>query len=200
MVCLREIGRGEGVQGCCYASSVHTTASNLSLGNEERDDGAHRVSAYGMWNEGESSEVSAPDHQDSWAGEKNVWTNSWADRKDGKVKLSSLTGAEGSCWPYLYSSCLLWKVHRVWHFIANVKHQRFWLTTGIYLGTACGLCGNAEILQFTALSCDSWWERPLKGDLQKIQENCPNYPLRLGRAAKLWLCLCNRYSLSFSQN
>lgn len=28
------------MQGCCYVSSVHTTASNLSLDDEERGDGA----------------------------------------------------------------------------------------------------------------------------------------------------------------
>lgn len=85
----------------------------------------------------------------------------------------------------LYSSCLLWKVHRVWHFRANVKQQGLWFTTGIYLGTACSLCGKAQILQFTAPSCDSLWERPLKRDLQKIQENCPDCPLRLSRVTSL---------------
>lgn len=98
MICLTEIGRREGVQGCCYASSVHTTASNLSLDNEERGDGAHWVSAYGTWNEGESSEVSASDHQDWWTGEKNVWTDSQAARKDAREKLLSSTGTEGGCW------------------------------------------------------------------------------------------------------
>ena len=98
MICLREIGRGERVQGCCYASSVHTIASNLSLDNEEHGDGAHWVSPYGMWNAGESSEVSAPDHQDWWAGEKNVWTDPRAARKDARVNLLSPTGAEGGCW------------------------------------------------------------------------------------------------------
>lgn len=204
MICLREIGRGEGVQGCCYASSVHTTASNLSLGNEDQGDGAHWVSAYGMWSEGESSEVSTPDHQDWWAGEKNIWTNSQAARKHAREKLLPWLGlrvAAGSqtslC---LYSSCLLWKVHRVLHFIANVKHWGLWFTTGIYLGTACGLCGKVQILQFTAPGCDSWWERPLKRDLQEIQQNCPNYSLRLSREAKIWICLCIRKSLPFSQN
>lgn len=99
----------------------------------------------------------------------------------------------------LYCSCLLWKAHRLQHFTAHVTHQGLWFTTMIYLGTAHGHCGKAQILQFTAPGGDSWWKRSLKRDLQKIQ-NCPNYSLRLNREAKIWLCLCKRKLLPFSQN
>lgn len=85
----------------------------------------------------------------------------------------------------LYSSCLPWKVHSVWLFRANVKQQGLWFTTGIYHGTACSLCGKAQVLQFTAPGCGALWERPLKRDLQKIQENCTNYPLRVSRVSSL---------------
>lgn len=102
---------------------------------------------------------------------------------DPQLGLRAAAGSQTSL--CLYSSCLPWKVHRVWHFRANVKQQGLWFIARIYLGTACSLCGKAQILQFTAPGCDSLWERPLKRDLQEIQENCPNYPLRLSRVTSL---------------
>lgn len=137
----------------------------------------------------ESSEGSPLDHQDWGAGEQNVWTDPQTAKKtqgrscDPQLGLRVTAGSQTSL--CLYSSCLPWKMHRVWHFRADVKQQGLWFTARIYLGTACSLCGKAQILQFTAPGCDSLWERPLKRDLQKIQENCPNYPLRISKVTSL---------------
>lgn len=70
------------MQGCCYVSSVHTTASNLSLDNEDPQSQCMRE-----WNERESSEGSSLDHQDWGTGEQNVWTNPQTARKDAREKL-----------------------------------------------------------------------------------------------------------------
>lgn len=115
------------MQGCCYVSSVHTTASNLSLDNEECGDGATETVHVGCGMKGKAVRAL-------------LWTTRTGEqeRKMSGLTLKLPEKRQGrSCDPQLglrvaagsqtslclYSSCLPWKVHRVCHFRANVKQQ-----------------------------------------------------------------------------
>lgn len=112
------------MQGCCCTSSVHTTASNLSLEDEERGDGATESVHVGCEMNGKAVRAllwtTRTGEQES---KMSVLTLKLPEKMRGESCDPQLVAAGSQTSLCLYSSCLPWKVHSVWHFRANVKQQ-----------------------------------------------------------------------------